>query len=366
MSAIQLNAEFNGIDALKNACREHAIQNAFEFKTLRSSHNRYEIVCKAEDCHWRLYATSVKDSTIFCIRCLQAHSCFGLQHDGNQRATSTFLAEYLSEKLNDQPSYRPIDIIRDIKRDLGVQITYSKAFRAKETAIAKINGSHEASYQMLPEYCEGIESKNPGSIASLEWTSERRFKRIFVCYSASAEGFAYCRPLLGLDGTHLMSRYQGILLAATAVDATGSLFPLSHAVVDAENDDNWSWFLALLRQVISQHASSFLNPGTLTFLSDRQKGLLDGVQNHFPDSPHAYCLRHLEDNFHKAFKHPKLKSLLWKAARATTQEEFDQAIENMNGIDPRAGPWLLSHANPEHWAELYFKGRRYARILPSP
>ena len=35
----------------------------------------------------------------------------------------------------------------------------------------------------------------------------------------------------------------GILLATTAIDAIGSLFPLAHAVVDAENDDNWLWFL---------------------------------------------------------------------------------------------------------------------------
>lgn len=50
---------------------------------------------------------------------------------------------------------------------------------------------------------------------------------------------ADCCLLLGLDGTHLKSKYQGILLTATAVDAVGSLFPLTFGIVDAENDDNW-------------------------------------------------------------------------------------------------------------------------------
>jgi len=46
----------------------------------------------------------------------------------------------------------------------------------------------------------------------------------------------------------------GILLAATAVDANGCLFPLAHAVVAAENDDNWLWFLQLLLTVVQSHA----------------------------------------------------------------------------------------------------------------
>ena len=77
--------------------------------------------------------------------------------------------------------------------------------------------------------------------------------RMFICYSASASGFAFCHPLLSLDGTHLKTQYQGILLVATAVDANGSLFPLAYVVVEAENNDNWLWMLQLLRQVFYSH-----------------------------------------------------------------------------------------------------------------
>ena len=56
-------------------------------------------------------------------------------------------------------------------------------------------------------------------------------------------GFVHCHPLIGLDSTHLKTRYQGILLAATAVDALGQLFPLAYAVVSAENNENWLWML---------------------------------------------------------------------------------------------------------------------------
>ena len=109
-------------------------------------------------------------------------------------------------------------------------------------------------------------------------------------------------------------KYRGILLAATSVDGNGSLFPIAHAIVDQENDDNWLWFLQLLRDIIIANAPQLINNGKLVFLSDRQKGLLDGVAAVFPNNPHGYCMWHLEDNFHKQFKNTDLKALLWRAA----------------------------------------------------
>lgn len=154
----------------------------------------------------------------------------------------------------------------------------------------------------------------------------------------------------------------GILLAATAIDANGCLFPLAHAVVDAENDNNWLWFLQLLLTVVQSHALQSLIDKALVFLSDRQKGLLEGVDRVFPSCPHGYCLKHLEANLVKEFKNSKLSEFLWKAASATTQSTFDKALEDMAKINPGSVPWLLSHAKPEHWAELYFPGRRYGHL----
>src|SRR5579859_4232645 len=117
----------------------------------------------------------------------------------------------------------------------------------------------------------------------------------------------------------------GILLAATAIDANSSLFPLAHAVVDTENDDNWLWFLQLLLPIVQSHALQHLINKALVFLSDRQKGLIEAVDRVFPGLPHGYCLKHLEANFRKKFKNPNLTMFLWKAASATTQPEFDKA-----------------------------------------
>src|SRR5579859_7065408 len=262
-----------------------------------------------------------------------------------------------------QPSYKPSDIVLDMQRELGVKITYSKAWRSKELTVKQINGSYEESYAKLGQYCEDIVNTNPGSTAFVDVTEENKFKRMFISFGAAAKGFAHCVLVVGLDGTHLKSKYLGILLSATSVDALGLLFPVAHAVVDAENDDNWLLFLTILRNnVIQPNAPTFVDSGRLVLLSDRQKGLLGGVESVFPTNPHGYCLRHLEENFHKVFKNSDLKMLLWKAARAMDQDTYNSALADMATIDPKSVPWLLEHADPKHWAELSFDGERYGHL----
>jgi hypothetical protein len=106
------------------------------------------------------------------------------------------------------------------------------------------------------------------------------------------------------------------------------------------------------------------NPAdALVFLSDRQKGLIEAVDRLFPGSPHAYCLRHLYDNLHKQFKHSSLKTLLWEAARAGTESDFKRCMADIKALSPGCAAWLTQkEQDPSHWADLYFKGRRYGHL----
>src|SRR5436305_798674 len=72
---------------------------------------------------------------------------------GNKVATTQHVANLIADKLQEQPSYRPVDIVRDIKQQLGVKVSYIKAFRAKDRAIEAHTGTHEDVYAKLPKYC---------------------------------------------------------------------------------------------------------------------------------------------------------------------------------------------------------------------
>ena len=74
------------------------------------------------------------------------------------------------------------------------------AYNTKELTMTCAGGTHNDAYRLLPTYHENLKKTNVNSITCLECTSENKFLRVFIAYSASIEGFASCRPLLGLDG----------------------------------------------------------------------------------------------------------------------------------------------------------------------
>ena len=103
----------------------------------------------------------------------------------------------------------------------------------------------------------------------------------------------------------------------------------------------------------------------LTFILDKQTDLVDGVMLVFGnDTSHGYCMRHLSDNFRKAFKSTQLLGMLWKAANATNTQDFDVIIGEICTLNSNAVEWLMSIADPSHWGTCKFSGKRF-RYLTS-
>ncbi|KAE8678482.1 hypothetical protein F3Y22_tig00111409pilonHSYRG00347 [Hibiscus syriacus] len=121
-----------------------------------------------------------------------------------------------------------------------------------------------------------------------------------------------CRSIICLDRCHLKGYYGGLLLAVVGVDANDSIYPIAFAVVENENQSSWCWFLELLGNDLELN-----NSHILTFMTDRQKGLIEDVEKLYPNVEHRTCVRFLYSNF-KTNGHHKgkaLKDQLWMAAR---------------------------------------------------
>jgi hypothetical protein len=68
------------------------------------------------------------------------------------------------------------------------------------------------------------------------------FHRVFWAFAPCIAGFAHCRPIISIDGTHLYGRYEGKLLIAMATDANNEVYRFAFAVVESENKNSWKWF----------------------------------------------------------------------------------------------------------------------------
>lgn len=358
---LAVGQEFPDVQSCRRALRDTAIALHFEMQTIKSDKTRFTAKCAAEGCPWRIHAAKLPGVPTFTIRTINdSHTCGGISHLGHQQASVQWVANSVEQRLRENPNYKPKEILEEIHRVHGITLSYKQAWRGKERIMAAMRGSFEEGYRLLPQYCEQVKRTNPGSIASVYGNpTDNCFQRLFISFQACIYGFLNaCRPLLGLDRTYLKSKYLGTLLLATGFDGDGALFPLAFGVVDEENDDNWMWFLSELHNLLETNTE---NMPRLTILSDRQKGIVDGVEANFPTAFHGFCMRHLSESFRKEFNNSMLVNLLWEAAHALTVIDFEGKILEIEEISQDAAYWIR-RIPPRLWATAYFEGTRFGHL----
>lgn len=358
---VSVGQEFSDVKSCRRALRNAAIACHFEIQTVKSDKTRFTAKCASDGCPWRVHAAKLPGVPTFTIRTInETHTCNGVNHLGHQQASVEWVASSVEERLRENPLYKPKDILEEIHKIHGITLSYKQAWRGKERIMAAVRGSFEEGYRLLPKYCEQIRQTNPGSIALVVGNQDDGcFKRLFISFHASIYGFINaCRPLIGLDRTLLKSKYLGTLFFATGFDGDGALFPIAFGVVAEENDENWIWFLSELHTLLVRNTE---NMPRLTILSDRQKGIVDGVDFNFPTAFHGFCMHHLSESFKKQFNNPTLLNLLWDAAYALTVIGFEAKILEIEEISQEAAFWIR-RIPPRLWATAYFEGSRFGHL----
>ncbi|CAL5372010.1 unnamed protein product [Camellia sinensis] len=249
------------------------------------------------------------------------------------------------------------------RKQYGIDVSYRVAWLGVDKARGGLFGDFATSFDQLRWYLETAMRTNPGSVFELDVDeSSGCFRRLFVAFHGCLYGFQFCRPLLFVDGTFLKGRYKGHLLVATSKDGNQGLFPLAFAIVDAENQDNWMWFLSQLLKAVGSGRR-------LTFVSDRQHGLLDALSVVFPNAHHAYCLNHLKRNLIDKLVGLRtnyklcLMKILVKCAYAPTVASFQHYMEKLRRIAGNGRvDSMLDGLQNDKWANAFFRGKRYGEM----
>nr|XP_016468508.1 PREDICTED: uncharacterized protein LOC107791034 [Nicotiana tabacum] len=134
---------------LKEVMENYAIAQRFEFRVDRSNAVSYALSCISEDCEWRFKASSINKSELFKVREFIDNHTYPLKdkvYEQRQSRNSLICGMIRPKLTNYKRKYTPKDIIDDVKSDLGVDISYMLAWRAKEKPIVVVDGSHLKSY----------------------------------------------------------------------------------------------------------------------------------------------------------------------------------------------------------------------------
>ncbi|RVW77004.1 hypothetical protein CK203_036885 [Vitis vinifera] len=214
------------------------------------------------------------------------------------------------------------NIVVDIRKQYDIQISYDKAWRAKELALGSIRGSPEESYITLPSYCYVLEQKNPGTITDIVTDCDNQFKYFFMSIGASLAGFhTSIRPMVAVDGTFLKAKYLGTLFIAACKDGNNQIYPLAFGI-------------------------------------DRHGSIEKTVHKIFPHERHGVCTYHVGQNLKTKFKNPAIHKLFHDAAYAYRVSEFNFIFGQLEMIDPRAARYLMD-IGVDRWARSYSAGKRY-------
>nr|GEW07338.1 hypothetical protein [Tanacetum cinerariifolium] len=227
----------------------------------------------------------------------------------------------------------------------------SQASGAKSKAVDSVRGDYTLQYKMLRDYV--LKECNPNITVKIGVETEedhtsptRIFKRIYMCLDASKAGFKACRrEFLGLDEAFMKGPFPGQLLTAVGINPNNGIYPLTYGIVEIESRESWTWFLECLKDDLDLQDNS-----NLTFITDRQKGIIPAIAKLFPATEHRFCLRYIHENIKQKWAGTAYKELLWNSLGQSSlfRSKTDMLLNNMyevfNGqfLDGRNRPIISS------------------------
>ena len=103
---------------------------------------------------------------------------------------------------------------------------------------------------------------------------------------------------------------------AIGIDADNSYYPIAYTVVEKESYDTWKWFLKFLRIDLNLN-----QPFGITSMTDKQKGLVEAINELWRDSEHRFYVKHMYAYVKKKFNGDLIRNKVWQAVKALTEEE---------------------------------------------
>ncbi|GJY45480.1 mutator type transposase [Tanacetum coccineum] len=185
---------------------------------------------------------------------IEDHNC--LQSKEIKACTSRFLSDHIIKSLATNLDIHVRAVQDQTHKQFNVGVSKMKAFREKRIATDKMTGSYREQYSLLREYAQELINQNPHNCP-----------------------------------------WPGQILTAVGVDANNGIYPVAYAIVEAESKASRCLFLNLLREDLCIEANF-----NYTFISDRQKGLIQVIASVFPSAEHRYCVRHIHENMKSQFK----------------------------------------------------------------
>ncbi|KAH1257812.1 hypothetical protein GmHk_03G007691 [Glycine max] len=373
---LYVGMNFDSKDAVKNALKQYVMKVHQSFKVAETKSHKYIVCCpnNSAESPCPFYMRAILSKKNYAWKVTQwggPHTCLNMSMtQDHEKLDSDLVATCVVGMIREDPSIKISLIQERINSEFSYKVSYRKAWMAKQKAIAIEYGNWEESYGKLSSWLTHMQNHSPDSYFQIlhddfivgNWVSRehRQFHIVFWTFGQCKEAFKYCKPIIQVDGTHLYGKYCGTLLMATSQDGNGGVLSLAFAVVEGETLTAWSWFLAHLREHVT-------DKNEICLISDRHVSIKSVVANETlgwqpPHGYHVYCVRHIANNFNRKFNNAKQKEMFKKLAYTPCKHVFDQNLEKFCQLSPAIATWI-DRISKEKWSMAYdTSGRRYGHM----
>jgi MULE transposase domain len=203
----------------------------------------------------------------------------------------------------------PKDVVKAAANVSGDLFTYNQGYRAIKAEDVEYDRYDMYSFQLVVPYLDQFKELNPGS--QVHYTLDNgKLDSVFICPNIMNTSLRFVRPVMSLDATHLKSKYKGTLYAATVKTGLDEIYTVAFSIEKAnECYDGWHSFLFHLNNACSilamEHTMAAYNKHAyFTFISDRDKGLIQALKDIFPNNHSTQCSIHIQRNVQSKFGKP--------------------------------------------------------------
>ncbi|KAI9173307.1 hypothetical protein H9P43_007438 [Blastocladiella emersonii ATCC 22665] len=168
-------------------------------------------------CQFRLTLSKNKAGCVYVVRLASKHQCSLFDHTNKSAASKKkFLVEnqaLIAPSVASAAKLTPSAVMTGAHTTLQARVSKSTAGRVVAAIRENTYGSELSSFQTMPSFLEAVRADDPLAQTALRVDPETgKFGRVALCTGATRAAAQHCLPMIGLEGTFTIAKYQMTLL----------------------------------------------------------------------------------------------------------------------------------------------------------
>ncbi|CAJ2652425.1 unnamed protein product [Trifolium pratense] len=234
--------QFKSLEEFKEAIMKWNVFQGRNIKFVKNDKERVRVVCKKK-CGFVALVSRVGGKHTFMMKTWHGiHSC--TRDPNNKTATAKWVAQLILNTMSTSDHMKVNDILTHVRKNFSVNISFWRAWKAKQMAKEIVEGNAARQYNLLWRYSAELRRVSDNgntckiTIERPHPTLQPRFGSFYFSFDGCKKGFLKaCRPFIGVDGCHLKTRYGGQLLIAVGRDPNDQYFPLDGVEEEEEEEE---------------------------------------------------------------------------------------------------------------------------------